>query len=224
MIDLLRSDGWAILAGLLMTIRIVGIGFVAGSLCGILLGLLRFLGPRLARMPATAFVEVIRNTPFLIQASLLFAVIGVLRLRPEPEVIGIVSVTIYTTAYMAEIVRGALRTIPPGQWEAAAALGLHPAHRFRTVIFPQLLPFAVPASANLLATLTKESAFLSALSVAELTYAGQVMIAKTFRVFEVWAIIGVLYLLLILALFAVAERLERSFRWANAGRSGLARE
>jgi ABC-type amino acid transport system permease subunit len=90
--------------------------------------------------------------------------------------------------------------------------------RFRKVIFPQLLPFAVPASANLLATVTKESAFLSAVSVAELTYAGQVVIARTFKVFEVWAIIGVLYLLLILALSAMAERLERSFRWANAHR------
>jgi ABC-type amino acid transport system permease subunit len=91
--------------------------------------------------------------------------------------------------------------------------------RFRKVIFPQLLPFAVPASANLLATVTKESAFLSAVAVAELAYAGQVVIARTFKVFEVWAIVGILYLVLILALLALAERLEGSFRWAHAHRS-----
>ena len=218
MIDLIRNDGWAILAGLMTTIRIVGIGFLLGAIGGVLIGLLRDGGPVVVRVLAGAFVEVIRNTPFLIQAALLFAVVGVLRLRLPPELIGTVSVALYTSAYMAEIVRGALNSVPAGQREAADALGLRPVVRFRKVIFPQLLPFAVPASANLLATVTKESAFLSAVSVAELTYAGQVVIARTFKVFEVWAIVGVLYLLLILALFAMAERLERSFRWANAHR------
>lgn len=219
MIDLLRSDGWAILDGFLTTIRIVGIGFLLGAMAGVPIGLVRDAGPAFARVLAGAFVEVIRNTPFLIQAALLFAVVGVLRLRLPPELIGTVSVALYTSAYMAEIVRGALRSVPPGQREAADALGLRPGVRFRKVIFPQLLPFGVPASANLLATVTKESAFLSAVSVAELTYAGQVVIARTFQVFEVWAIIGILYLLLILTLFAMAERLERSFRWADARRS-----
>lgn len=218
MIELIRNDGWAILAGLATTIRIVGIGFLVGAMGGVLIGLLRDGGPVVVRVLVGAFVEVIRNTPFLIQAALLFAVVGVLRLRLPPELIGTVSVALYTSAYMAEIVRGALKFVPAGQGEAADALGLRPVVRFRKVIFPQLLPFAVPASANLLATVTKESAFLSAVSVAELTYAGQVVIARTFKVFEVWAMIGVLYLLLILALFAIAERLERSFRWANAHR------
>ncbi len=218
MIELIRNDGWAIFAGFMTTIRIVGIGFLVGAMGGVLIGLLRDGGPVVVRVLLGAFVEVIRNTPFLIQAALLFAVVGVLRLRLPPELIGTVSVAVYTSAYMAEIVRGALKSVPAGQREAAVALGLRPVVRFRKVIFPQLLPFAVPASANLLATVTKESAFLSAVSVAELTYAGQVVIARTFKVFEVWAIIGVLYLLLILALFAIAERLERSFRWANAHR------
>jgi His/Glu/Gln/Arg/opine family amino acid ABC transporter permease subunit len=219
MIELIRSDGWAILAGLMTTIRIVGIGFLLGAMGGVLIGLLRDGGPVVVRVLAGAFVEVIRNTPFLIQAALLFAVVGVLRLRLPPELIGTVSVALYTSAYMAEIVRGALRSVPAGQREAADALGLRPGVRFRKVIFPQLLPFAVPASANLLATVTKESAFLSAVAVAELTYAGQVVIARTFKVFEVWAIVGILYLVLILALLALAERLEGSFRWAHAHRS-----
>lgn len=215
MIDLLRTDGWAIAAGLWMTIRIVGIGFLVGSLCGIALGLLREASPTPIRLGISIYVEIIRNTPFLIQAALLFALVGVLGLRPEPEVVGTISVAFYTTAYMTEILRGAFRSVPAAQREAADALGLRPFVRFRKVIFPQLLPFAVPASANLLATVTKESAFLSALSVAELTFAGQVIIARTFQVFEVWAIIGVLYLLLIMALFALAERLERSFEWSK---------
>lgn len=78
----------------------------------------------MARFLAGVFVKVIRNTPFLIQAALLFAVVGVLRLRLPPELIGTVSVALYTSAYMAEIVRGALRSVPARQREAADALGL----------------------------------------------------------------------------------------------------
>lgn len=219
MIELLRTDGAAILAGLLTTVRIVGIGFLVGGAAGLLLGPLRHRGPWIAQLAAGLFVETIRNTPFLVQASLLFAVLGTMRLRVPPETVGMVAVALYTAAYMAEIVRGALHSVPAGQRDAARALGLRPAITFRRVILPQLLPFVVPASANLLATVTKESAFLSAVSVAELTYSGQVVIARTFKVFEVWAIIGILYLVLILALFALAERLERSFRWTGSARS-----
>ena len=123
-------------------------------------------------------------------------------------------VAIYTSAYMAEIIRGALKSIPDGQWDASSALGLRSLRRFRLVIYPQLLPFALPASVNLFGTVAKESAFLSAVSVAELTFAGQVVIAQTFKVFEVWAIVGALYLVFILSILAAAKRLERGLGWS----------
>ncbi len=204
-----------IVEGFLTTVVIVGLGFALGTLGGLLLAALKAAGPRPVRILTGVYIEVIRNTPFLIQASLLFALAGVARLRFDPALLGTVSVALYVAAYMAEILRGALRTVPPGQAEAARSLGLHRLAAFRLVVWPQLLPFALPAGANLLATVAKESAFLSALSVAELTFAGQVLISQTFRVFEVWAIIGALYLALILALLALAARLERSFRWAQ---------
>ncbi|OCW58356.1 amino acid ABC transporter permease [Hoeflea olei] len=219
MTEFLAVNGTQILEGFWNTIRIVLSGFVLGALIGAPLGLARQGRHALPRIIAGAYVEAIRNTPFLIQASLLFAFAGVLRLRLPMEMLGITAVALYTAAYMAEIVRGALLAIPAGQWEAADALGLGKAQAFRLVVLPQLMPFALPASTNLFATVTKESAFLSALSVAELTFAGQVVIARTFAVFEVWALVGALYLMFILALFAVSERLERHFAWARHSRS-----
>ncbi len=215
MIGLLSDYGDVILGGLLGTVAIVGIGFLVGGLAGILLAFPLMSRLRLLRWPARSLVELIRNTPFLIQAMLLFAAFGVLRLRLDPTLVGTLSVAIYTSAYMAEIVRGAMHSIPRGQTDAAAALGLPALLRFRLVILPQLVPFALPASVNLLATVAKESAFLSAVSVAELTYAGQVVIAQTFRVFEVWAIVGTLYLLLVLTVLTAAQRLERRMRWVR---------
>ena len=215
MIDLLTRFGDDILWGLLTTILIVAGGCLAGTPIGI--GFAFLLGSKrwYMRWFARAYVEVIRNIPFLIQAMLMFALLGILRIRVDPQWIGGISVAIYTSAYMAEIVRGALKSIPNGQWDAADALGLHIFQRFRLVIYPQLMPFALPASVNLFGTVAKESAFLSAVSVSELTFTGQVIIAQTFQVFEVWTIIGALYLVLILGILAAAKRLERNLGWAN---------
>ncbi len=214
MIDLLIQYGDEILWGLLGTIMIVSGGFLVGTPAGIVMAFLLISHRWLLRWPVRAFVELIRNTPFLIQAMLLFAAFGVLRIRIDPMLVGGAVVAIYTSAYMAEIVRGALKSIPDGQWDAASAIGLRSLRRFRLVIYPQLLPFALPASVNLFGTVAKESAFLSAVSVAELTFAGQVVIAQTFKVFEVWAIVGALYLVLILSILAAAKRLERRLGWS----------
>lgn len=215
MIDLLSQHGDEILWGLLGTIMIVSGGFLVGTLAGIAMAFLLVSRQRTLRWPVRSFVELIRNTPFLIQAMLLFAAFGVARIRMDPMLVGGAVVAIYTSAYMAEIIRGALKSIPDGQWDAASALGLRSLARFRLVIFPQLLPFALPAGVNLFGTVAKESAFLSAVSVAELTFAGQVVIAQTFRVFEVWAIVGALYLVLILSILAAANRLERGLGWSK---------
>jgi His/Glu/Gln/Arg/opine family amino acid ABC transporter permease subunit len=214
LIEILIQYGDDILWGLLGTVLIVSGGFLAGTLAGIAMAFMLISHRWILRWPARAYVELIRNTPFLIQAMLLFAAFGILRIRINPMLVGGAVVAIYSSAYMAEIVRGALKSIPTGQWEAASALGLRSVRRFRLVIFPQLLPFALPAGVNLFGTVAKESAFLSAVSVAELTFTGQVVIAQTFKVFEVWAIVGVLYLVLILSILAIAKRLERGLGWA----------
>ncbi len=215
MSQLVLQYGNEILWGLIGTIMIVSGGCLAGTLAGIAMTFLLISRRRALRWPARSFVELIRNTPFLIQAMLLFAVFGVLRIRMDPMLVGGGVVAVYTSAYMAEIVRGAFKSIPQGQWDAANTLGLKPLRCFRLVIFPQLLPFTLPASVNLYGTVAKESAFLSAVSVAELTFAGQVVIAQTFKVFQVWAIVGVLYLVLILSILAVANRLERGLAWSR---------
>ncbi|MEM1286230.1 MAG: amino acid ABC transporter permease [Pseudomonadota bacterium] len=215
MIDLIANYGDEILKGLLGTIMILVAGCLIGTPIGAAMAFLLISKRRYLQWPARAYVEIIRNTPFLIQAMLLFAVLGVMRIRIDPMIVGTAAVAIYTTAYMAEIVRGALKAIPNGQWEAASALGLRPLRVFRLVILPQLLPSALPPSVNLYGTVAKETAFLSAVSVAELTFAGQVVIAQTFKVFEVWAIVGALYLALILLILAAAKRLDRGLDWAE---------
>lgn len=213
MIDFFVNYGGILLRGFLWTIILVSGGFAIGSVFGAVLAIVLVSSNRILSWFARAYVELIRNTPFLIQAMLLFALLGVLRFRLEPLLVGLFAVAIYSSAYMAEIIRGGLTSIPSGQHEGAKALAIGPFLQFRLIILPQLLPFVLPASVNLLATLCKESAFLAGVSVAELTFAGQVVIAQTFLIFEVWAVIGVLYLLLVLSIMAIARRLEKRMMW-----------
>lgn len=215
MIDIVVNYGPEILRGLLGTIMILIIGCLIGTPLGAGMAFMLIAKKKYLRWPSRWFVEAIRNTPFLIQAMLLFALFGVIRWRIDPMIVGTASVAIYTTAYMAEIVRGALKAIPVGQWEAANALGLRSIRAFWLVIFPQLLPSALPASINLCGTVAKETAFLAAVSVHELTFAGQVVIAQTFKVFEVWAIVGALYLGLILLILAAAKRMDHRLNWSQ---------
>ncbi|MCJ8054617.1 amino acid ABC transporter permease [Shinella curvata] len=218
MTDFITTYGGTLLRGFLWTIILVTGGFAIGSVFGALLASMLVSKKKLVGWLARSYVELIRNTPFLIQAMLLFALMGVLRLRLEPVLVGLVAVAIYSAAYMAEIIRGGLNSIPNGQREGARALAIGPLLQFRLIILPQLLPFVLPASVNLLATLCKESAFLAGVSVAELTFSGQVVITQTFLIFEVWAIIGVLYLVLVLSIMALAQFLERRMSWVNPAR------
>ncbi|WP_105385109.1 amino acid ABC transporter permease [Neorhizobium alkalisoli] len=218
MIEFLSNHGGTLLRGFLWTIILVSGGFAIGSVLGALLAILLTSKNRIAGWLARSYVELIRNTPFLIQAMLLFALLGVMRMRFEPVLVGLVSVAIYSAAYMAEIIRGGLNSIPDGQREGARALAIGPFLQSRLIILPQLMPFVLPASVNLLATLCKESAFLAGVSVAELTFSGQVVITQTFLIFEVWAIIGILYLVLVLSIMALAGFLERQMAWLKPAR------
>ena len=208
-----------LLVGLGGTMAINGIGFVAGFAIGTMLGFALTSRHWWLRVLARAYVEVIRNTPFLVQAMLLVAVFGTLRIRIDPMVLGVLAITLYTAAYAAEIVRGGLAVVGRGQRDAARALGLGRLKTLRLIVVPQTLPFVIPAGTNLLATVIKESSVLSALAVAELTYAGQVVIARTFDVFGVWAIVGSLYLILVLSLIGLATLLERRMIWTVEARN-----
>ncbi len=218
MIDLLSNYGVIILRGFLWTIILVTGGFAIGSVFGAVLAILLVSKQKLLNWLARSYVELIRNTPFLIQAMLLFALFGIMRMRLEPLLVGLIAIAIYSAAYMAEIIRGGLASVSDGQREGARALAIGPFLEFRLIILPQLLPFVLPASVNLLATLCKESAFLAGVSVAELTFSGQVVITQTFLVFEVWAVIGALYLVLVLSVMAAAKRLEKKMTWLIPGR------
>ncbi|WP_347268592.1 amino acid ABC transporter permease [Paracoccus sp. (in: a-proteobacteria)] len=179
--------------GLGYTLLICGIALPVGFVIGTLCALARLSGRRWLKSLVMIYVEIIRNTPFLIQIYLIFFVLPQMGIRLEGVVVGIITLAIYCGAYFAENVRGAIQTIPRGQTEAAEALGISYWTTQRRVIFPQMLSYLIPTTSNLTLTLIKESAVLSVITVPELTYQAQVIIGRTFAPVEGFTAIALIY-------------------------------
>jgi len=182
-----------LLKGLGYTLLICGVALPVGLGIGILCALGRLSGYRPLQFLIIGYIELIRNTPFLIQVYLVFFVLPSAGLRLEGVTVGIITLAIYCGAYFAENVRGAIQTIPKGQTEAANALGISYWTIQKRVIFPQMLSYLIPTTANLTLSLIKESAILSVITVPELTYQAQVIIGRTFAPVEAFTAIAMMY-------------------------------
>ena len=201
--------------GLLLTLGIS----VGGMAIAIVLGAVGAAG-RMSRrwVPnqlAAIYVEVVRGTPFLVKILVVYyGLRPVLRAAGWPEVVvgdvqlAIVTLGIFGGAYVTEIIRGALESVPHGQVEAARAQGLGPAATMRFVVVPQALPAMVPALTGQLVNLVKDSSLFSAVAVMELMKQGRTAVANTYAAFEVYVPLAFLYLLVTFPLGRLARRLE----------------
>ena len=200
---------------------------VFGLLLSVVLGVLGALG-RLSRnvlwnQLAAIYVEVVRGTPLLVQILIAnFCVRPIVRSALEqagvaaatvdvlvdPVVVGVLTLGFFGGAYVTEIVRGALESIPRGQTEAALSQGMRRGQVFRYVLFPQAFRRMVPALTGQLINLVKDSSLLSVISVVELTQAGEDLYSKNYATFEVFFLVALLYLSINFPLSRLARRLE----------------
>lgn len=219
------ADGLPLLArGLGYTLLICGIALPAGFMVGMLCALARLSGIRWLNWMVLGYVELIRNTPFLIQVYLVFFVLPEIGIRLEGTVVGVVSLAVYCGAYFAENVRGAIQTIPRGQTEAAEALGITYWTIQRKVIFPQMLSYLIPTSSNLTISLIKDSAILSVITVPELTYQAQVIIGRAFAPMEGFTAIALIYWgLNSLVALGLRKWEQHASRYLNARNLGAAK-
>jgi polar amino acid transport system permease protein len=206
-------DGAALTLGL--TISAMALGLLVG-LVGSAASLSR---ARLPRVLVGVYVELIRNTPFLVQLYIIYFGLPALGLRLAPVPAAIVSMTIYVGAYLTETLRAGLSAIPRAQTEAAAALGLRPRTIWRHVVLPQALAGVYPALTSQFVLLLLTSSVVSAISAPELTGAANDIQGQTFRAFEAFLIAAAVYLALTSALRVALGVLQRRlFRFRVVGR------
>ena len=199
----------ALLHGMLNTVLFCTGGTVLGLLVGSAVALIRLSGPLPLRWLAIAYVEVVRDTPFLIQAFLLFFGLAYFGIGLSASTAGLLVLTLYAGANFSESIRAAIQSVAKGQMDAARALGLSYSVAMLKVIFPQTWGFLLPSLTNQVIGLIKESAALSVITVPELALAAQVIVGDTFSPVETYVAVTTLYWLVITALAAAFRRVER---------------
>ncbi|MBN9440291.1 amino acid ABC transporter permease [Bosea sp. (in: a-proteobacteria)] len=200
----------SILDGVWITLLLSGVAMVGGLAIGILCAAARVYGPGWLRRLVGAYVEVIRNTPLLVQLFLIFFGLPSLGLRLDGLTAAMIALVINLGAYTTEIVRAGLEAVPKAQIEAGHSLGLSGLQVFRYIVVFPALKAMFPALASQFVLMMLATSVVSQISVEDLFHAASIVQSRTFRDFEVYTVIGVLYLSLAFAfrgLFAVIYRL-----------------
>ncbi|GJD65527.1 amino acid ABC transporter permease [Methylobacterium frigidaeris] len=204
----LMAQGPALMRGLWLTIQVSLLSIVLSVLVGLLGAAVRVLEVPVLDRVVAAYVEFIRNTPMLAQLFFIFYGLPGIGLKLSLFWSGVLCLTLWAGAYQIENLRGGLATVGKGLREAASALGLTPWRFFHLVAAPLAIRVALPAMLNTAISLLKNSSYLQAIGLAELTYVAIDRISMDFRTLEMFAAICVIYLALVLVLSFLASRLE----------------
>jgi His/Glu/Gln/Arg/opine family amino acid ABC transporter permease subunit len=184
-----------IIEGFLNTVALSALSLALALVIGVIVGTVGSTHSRTLRAGAAAYVELLRNIPLLVH--MYFWYFGLAFLRLPAFTCAVVGLSLYSGAYVAEIVRSGIGAVPHGQRLAALALGLTPTQAFAHVIYPQALRIVIPSLAGIFSQLIKDSSLASVITVAELTYEASAIEGQTFRTFEVYITISLLYLVLV---------------------------
>jgi polar amino acid transport system permease protein len=204
---------WDIVRNLLLaarwTIALSLLAFVGGGLVGLAL-----LFARIAKWPGAErgvalYVQLFQGTPLLMQLFLAYFGLALFGLNVSPWVAAGLALTLYTSAFLAEIWRGCINAIPRGQWEASASLALTLPEQLRHVIGPQALRIAIAPTVGFAVQVIKGTALASVIGFIELTKAGTMITNATFQPFTVYAFVALMYFALCFPISAWSRQLER---------------
>lgn len=198
-----------LLKGTVYTVEVSLLAITFGLVLGWALGLAAVSGLRWLRAITWAYVQFIRGTPLLVQIFLIYFGLPVFGIDIPAFWSGVIALGMNSGGFQAEIVRAGIESIDRGQTEAARSIGMSRLQALVFILVPQAIRRVIPPLTNELITLTKSSSLLSAIAALELTHAGQLIIARTFAPFEIYAAVAVLYLALIALLSRASALLER---------------
>jgi polar amino acid transport system permease protein len=197
-----------LLRGLAVTLEIAALSAGITLLAGLVTALMRMSPSWAARFLATFYLEVVRNTPILVQIYLFYFVLAPI-LGIGRFAVGVLSLSFFEATLAAEVIRGSIQAVPHGQWEAGRAMGLRPHQVLRRVVLPQALPLMLPPLTGVMINLVKHSAIVSVIAIADLATEARNMISDTLMSFEIWLTVAAIYLAITLSLSIAAQLLER---------------
>lgn len=195
--DILGSNpGWHIgplIKGLWTTIWISFLSGTLGMLIGLITGLCRVTKNPTLRGLSIIYIEIVRGTPLLVQIFIFYFFVGTV-LNLDRLVAGVCALAIFAGAYVAEIIRAGIQSIPKGQSEAARSLGMNAFQTMVYIVLPQAFKRTLPPLAGQFISLIKDSSLVSVIAITDLSKAGREVITSSFATFEVWFAVAALYL------------------------------
>jgi glutamine transport system permease protein len=196
--------------GTLLTIGLSIASILIGTALGLLIGLGKIVRNKWLALPFSIYITFFRGTPLLVQILLVhFAAVPLILGQTNGILAAIVTLSLNSAAYIAEIFRGGIQSIDKGQMEASRSLGMTHIQSMKNVILPQAFKRMIPPLGNEFVVLIKESSLASIIAAPELMYWGRAMQGEYFRVWEPFLTAAVIYLFLTLTLSFLLERLER---------------
>lgn len=202
---------WGLLMqGLGVTFKITTISLGLMFAIGLTTALLRMSSSWAGQGIARVYMEVVRNSPLLIQIFFIYFVIAPI-LDFSGFTAAVIALSLFEGAYASEIFRAGITSIDKGQWEAAKSIGMSPYPMYRHIILPQAVKRILPPLTSQAVTLIKDSALVSTVAIMDLTQRGRMIDAETFLTFEIWFTVAAIYLIITLSLSGVVRVLEARF-------------
>ena len=218
MIQILSNYGDLLLRAMGQTLLLALCGLLFGTLLGMIFGILSVVKNKVCNVIAMIFVDVVRGVPMIVLAFFVFFGVpyclnNMMGLSATLTALqaGTICLALNCGAYMAEIIRAGIQSVDKGQMEAARSLGLPYWRAMQRVILPQAIRTMVPSIINQFIITLKDTSILSVIGFPELVNTAKNVVANTFKSFQVWTIVGIMYLIIILILSKAAKRLESSW-------------
>lgn len=197
-----------LLQGFLTTLLATALSIITSIACGCLTSLFIAFNNKFLSAILKIYISIFRNSPLLVQMFLLFYGLPFVGIRLSPLLCGVIAITLNEGAFIAEIMRGALNSVPKGEIEAAYSLGLTKAKVVFKVMFPLALKSSVPVILGQTSIVLKDTSLLSMIMIQELTRAANVYYSRYFSVTVIW-LVAFIYIAIFLVMYLIGKKIER---------------
>lgn len=222
MIMILQTYGIMLLRALGQTLLLTLLSLFFALILGMIFGLMNVGHNRFLNLIGTIYVDAVRGVPLIVLAyfiyfgfPILMQNIGFKNFRLEPLVAGTIALSMNCGAYMAEIIRAGIESIDRGQMEAGRSLGLSYSAGMALIVVPQAVRTMIPSIINQFIITLKDTSILSVIGFPEITNVGKTIMGNTFKPLQAWAVVGMMYMIVIVTLSKIAKQIERRI---NRGR------
>lgn len=197
-----------LLKGALLTIQVSALSLLLGTIIGVVFAFFRISSWKLLKGISGFYIWIIRGTPLIVQLFILYFGLPQLGIKLNGMTAGILGLGLNTGAYVTEIIRSGIQSVDPGQMEAALSLGMSYPKAMRRIIGPQVIKITTAPLLNQFIISLKNSSLVSLVTITELMRSGEQLIYTTFRSFEVYTVVALIYLVICSVLMLLAKQLE----------------